>query len=83
MQKLNENTVPEARQRFANIRQRLQLRYLRLKHMQKLGILPKAPLQVPRCLNLTVPQGEDLSDNWEVEGNENEVSFYEYFFHTN
>lgn len=82
MKQLESNTelTSEAKKRFLEIHQRLQLRYLRLKHMQKHGILPKAPLHVPRCLNFTVPF-DDLDEEqsqimgMKLDENSNESSF--------
>jgi hypothetical protein len=63
-QKLESKTSidVEARQRFEEVRQRLTMRYLRLKKMQKMGVLPRAPTQVPRCFNMTVYEDEDVDE---------------------
>lgn len=50
----------EARRRFEEVRQRLTMRYLRLKKMQQLGILAQAPTRVPRYLNMTVYEEDDV-----------------------
>jgi hypothetical protein len=48
--------------------QRLKFRYLRLKHMQKHGILVPASLNPSRCLNMSVPFEADAEE--EIEMNE-------------
>lgn len=51
----------EARKRLEGVKQQLKLKYLRLKQMQKLGLLPEASERVPRCLNMAVYEDDGIS----------------------
>lgn len=55
---------PKARERLDKTRRRLEMRYLRLKQMKKLGRMPEVPTKTPpRCLNMTVYEKDvDLDD---------------------